>query len=108
GVQLPLSGGEPISGLSPELLASWALRRAYRGGVAKSGDHYFDRGRLMLSHVTGALDDLVEGGVLTLAEEDTWGLRRVSLTGTGHDRYLQLCYPPRRGPISSSEAASPK
>ncbi|MGH3833819.1 MAG: hypothetical protein ACRDRS_25835, partial [Pseudonocardiaceae bacterium] len=34
GVQRPLSSGEPIPGLSPELLASWALRRAYRGGVA--------------------------------------------------------------------------
>ncbi|MGH3709976.1 MAG: hypothetical protein ACRDRQ_18120 [Pseudonocardiaceae bacterium] len=57
GVQLPLSSGESIPGLSPELLASWALRRTYRGGVAKSGDHYFDRGRLMLSHLTGALDE---------------------------------------------------
>ncbi|MGH3830305.1 MAG: hypothetical protein ACRDRS_07595 [Pseudonocardiaceae bacterium] len=90
GVQLPLNSGEPIPGLSPELLASWALRRAHRGGVAKSGDHYFDRGRLMLSHLTGALDALVEGGVLALAEEDTWGLRRVSLTAAGHDRYPQL------------------
>ncbi|MGH3686577.1 MAG: hypothetical protein ACRDRE_19490 [Pseudonocardiaceae bacterium] len=57
GVQLPLSSGESIPGLSPELLASWALRRTYRGGVAKSGDHYFDRGRLMLSHLTRALDE---------------------------------------------------
>ncbi|MGH3719402.1 MAG: family 1 glycosylhydrolase [Pseudonocardiaceae bacterium] len=108
GVQRPLSSGEPIPGLSPELLASWALRRVHRGGVAKSGDHYFDRGRLMLSHLTGALDELVEGGVLALAEEDTWGLRRVSLTAAGHDRYLQLCCPPRRCPISSSGAAIPK
>lgn len=96
GVQLPLSSGAPIPGLSPELLASWALRRAYRGGVAKSGDHYFDRGHLMLSHLTGALDELVEGGMLTLAPEDTWGLRRVSLTAAGHDQYPQLSCPPRR------------
>jgi hypothetical protein len=89
-VQLPLSSGEPVLGLSPELLVSWALRRAHRDEVAKSGDHYVDHGHLMLSHVTGALDELVEPGVLALPEEDPWGLRRVSLTAAGHARYPRL------------------
>jgi hypothetical protein len=77
-------------GLSPELLASWALRRAHRGGVAKSGDQYVDHGRLRLSYLARTFAELTEAGLLTPADEDPWGLRRLSLTETGRAHYAQL------------------
>jgi hypothetical protein len=88
-----LTSAELIAdGVSAELLVSLALRRASRGGVAKMGDHYFDRGFPMPSYLTQILDELTEGGLLTLAQED-WGLRRLNLTDAGHTRYAQLTTP---------------
>ncbi len=110
-VPSPLHSAEPIRedlGLSPELLASWALRRAYRGGVAKSGDQYFDYGRLALSYLTRTPDELTEAGLLALAEEDPWGLRRVSLPETGHTHYAQLTATPRRVTLSVPEPQFPR
>jgi hypothetical protein len=109
-VPSPLNSAEPIRedlGLSPELLASWALRRAHRGGVAKSGGQYVDYGRLRLSYLTRTLDELTEAGLLALAEEDPWGLRRVSLTETGHAHYAQLTATPRRMTLSVPEPQFP-
>ena len=77
-------------GLSPELLAWWALRRAHRGGVIKWGDQYVDHGRLRLSYLARTFEELTEAGLLTLADEDPWGLRRLSLTETGRAHYAQL------------------
>jgi len=77
-------------GLSPELLAAWALRRVHRGGVTTSGGHYFDHGRLRLSYLTRTLDQLTAAGLLTLAEVDPGGQRRLSLTEIGHAHYAQL------------------
>jgi hypothetical protein len=99
-----VSSAEPIRedlGLGPELLAWWALRRAHRGGVVKSGGQYVDHGHLRLSYLTRTLDELTEAGLLALAEEDPGGLRRVSLTGTGHAHYAQLTTTPARvGPAA--------
>jgi DNA-binding MarR family transcriptional regulator len=109
-VPSPLHSAEPIRehlGLSPELLASWALRRAHRGRVAKSGDQYVDYGRLTLSYLTRTLDELTKAGLLALAEEDPWGLRRVSLTETGHAHYAQLAATPRRVTLSVPEPQFP-
>ena len=77
-------------GLRPELLAYWALRRAYGGGVAKSGDQYVDHGHLRLSYLTQTFDELTNAGLLTLADADPSGLQRVSLTKTGRAHYTQL------------------
>jgi DNA-binding transcriptional ArsR family regulator len=106
----PLHSAELIRedlGLSPELLASWALRRAHRGGVTKSGDQYVDYSRLTLSYLTRTLDELTEAGLLALAEEGPWGLRRVSLTETGHAQYAQLAATPRRVTLSVPEPQFP-
>ncbi len=94
-LQLPLAGAEPGAGLSPEFLASLVLQRVHRGEVAKSGDHYSDRGCPMPSYLTEAFDELADGGLLALAEQDLWGPRRISLTDTGTARYVQLSAPPR-------------
>ncbi|MGH3945893.1 MAG: hypothetical protein ACRDSI_12730, partial [Pseudonocardiaceae bacterium] len=76
-------------------LASLVLQRVHRGGVVKSGDHYLDRGCPMPSYLAEAFDELADGGLLALAEEDPLGLWRVSLTDTGTARYVQLSAPPR-------------
>lgn len=78
------------NGASPELVASLALRRAYGGAVAKSGDHYLERGSLTPSHLAGAFDELIAGGLLALGDPDPHQLRRVTVTDTGHVRYAQL------------------
>jgi hypothetical protein len=52
--------------VSPELLASWTLRRASGGGVAKSCDQYFDDGRLTLSYLTPTFDEFTAGALLHL------------------------------------------
>ncbi|MGH3767271.1 MAG: hypothetical protein ACRDS0_04540 [Pseudonocardiaceae bacterium] len=93
--RVPLSSAELIkAGVRPELLASLALRRASTGRVAKLGGHYFDYGHPMPSYLTGTFDELVETGLLALAEEDPGGLRRVTLTPAGHARYAQPSVPP--------------
>jgi hypothetical protein len=105
-----LTSAEPIRedlGLSPELLAWWALRRAHRGGVTKSGDQYVDHGHLKLSHLRRTLDELTQAGLLALAEEDPRGLRRVSLTATGHTHYAQLTTTPGRVRLSVPEPPFP-
>ena len=107
GLRPWLTSAELIAaGVNAELLTWWALRRASRGGVAKSGDHYFDRGFPMPSYLTQTLDELTKGGLLTLAQED-WGLRRLSLTNAGHTRYAQLSNPCRRTGSGPDRSASP-
>ncbi|MGH3815323.1 MAG: hypothetical protein ACRDUV_23220 [Pseudonocardiaceae bacterium] len=43
----------------------------------------------MAGHLTQILDELTEGGLLTLAP-DVCGMRRLSLTDVGRARYTQL------------------
>lgn len=95
----PLTSSEPIKedlGLRPELLTCWALRRTQCGGVTKSDGQYVDHGRLRLSYLTRTLDELTDAGLLALADEDPSGVRRVSLTKTGHAHYAQLTAMSRR------------
>ncbi|MGQ0717364.1 MAG: hypothetical protein ACT4NP_08615 [Pseudonocardiales bacterium] len=81
---------DSATGLSPELVASPALRRAHDGGVAKAG------GSLPRSRSSGlgvpdrAFDELINAGLLALANEDPYGLRRVSVTEVGRTRYAHL------------------
>ncbi|MGH3710572.1 MAG: hypothetical protein ACRDRQ_21250 [Pseudonocardiaceae bacterium] len=87
----PLTSAELIrAGVRPQLLVLLALRRASGGGVATSGGHYLDHGRPMPSYLTGAFEELADTELLALAEEDPWGMRRVSLTPSGHARHVQL------------------
>lgn len=67
------------NGASPELVASLALRRAYGGAVAKSGDHYLDRGSLTPSHLAGAFDEFIAVGLLALGDPDPYQLRWVTV-----------------------------
>ncbi len=91
-----LTSAELIAaGVSAELLALLALRRASGGRAAKSGDHYYDDGFPMPSFLTQTLDELTDGGLLTLFE-DVWGMRRVHLTDAGQTRYTQLTAPSQR------------
>lgn len=89
-VQFPVSDMDSATGLSPELVASLALRRAHDGGVAKVGDRYLDRGHPAPGYLTGAFDELINAGLLALADEDPYGLRRISVTEAGRIRYAHL------------------
>lgn len=90
-VRYRLTSAELIrAGVSAELLALLALRRASSGRVAKSGEHYYDYGHPMPSHLTQILDELTVGGFVTLTRRDVCGMRRLGLTDVGHARYAQL------------------
>jgi hypothetical protein len=82
---------ESAEGLNPELLAALALRRALGGGVARAGDVYVDGGHPMGSYLTGTFTELIDRGLLALADKDEWGLRRVTVTDAGQTRYAQIC-----------------
>lgn len=79
-----------VAGLSPELVASLVLRRAHDGGVAKVGDRYLDGGHPTPGYLAGAFDELINAGLLAIADADPYGFRRVSVTETGRTRYAQL------------------
>ncbi|MGH3811092.1 MAG: hypothetical protein ACRDUV_01375 [Pseudonocardiaceae bacterium] len=53
-------------------MPSLALQRVHRAEVAKSGDHYFDNDCPMPGSLAEAFDELVDVGLLALAEEDPW------------------------------------
>lgn len=109
---LPLTSVEPVSedlGLSLEFLATLALQRVHRGEVARSGDRsgdrYFDCGRPVPSGLTRVFDELADGGLTALAE-DSWWLRRVSLSEIGAARYARLSAPSR--PVSLLQIPDPQ
>ena len=79
----------PVGELPPELLAAMALRRALHGGVAQAADFYVDDGFPMGHHLTATSTELIEGGLLEVADESC-GLRRVRVTGAGCARYAQV------------------
>jgi hypothetical protein len=104
-VRLRVTSADLIrQGVRPELLASLALRRASSGRVAKSGGDYFEWGHPLPSYLTGVFDELTETGLLILADEDEWSLRRVRLSPTGQVKSAQLgathrgSAPPLRNP----------
>lgn len=108
------NGGESLTcaelisaGVRTELLVSMALRRATDGGVAKSGDHHFRWGYPTPSWLAGVFEQLTRTGLLTLAEQDSAGLQRVSLTPAGHLRNQQLHTLPRRLPNPAPFAPGP-
>jgi hypothetical protein len=96
------------NGASPELVASLALRRAYGGAVAKSGDHYLDRGSLTPSHLAGAFDEFIAGGLLALGDLDPHQLRWVTVTDAGHVRYAQLRSTTQQASLRVSDSQFPE
>jgi hypothetical protein len=90
GVQCPVSDADLIAVVSPELVASLVLRLACDGGVVKVGDRYVDGGFPTPGYLAGVFDGLINAGLLTLTEEDPYGMRQVSVTEAGRARYAQL------------------
>jgi hypothetical protein len=90
GVQRPLSDADLVAVVSPELVASLVLRLACDGGVAKVRDRYVDGGFPTPGYLAGVFDGLINAGLLTLAEEDPYGIQRVGVTEVGRARYAQL------------------
>ncbi|MGH7744336.1 MAG: hypothetical protein ACREQ5_05880 [Candidatus Dormibacteria bacterium] len=95
-VPLPEIGADPAAGPSPELAGALALQRAHRGEMARLGDHYIDRRCLPLLYLTRAFNELVDAGLLALADPDPHGLQQVTLTDAGRTRYAQLRGTPPR------------
>ncbi|MGH3901947.1 MAG: hypothetical protein ACRDTA_27580 [Pseudonocardiaceae bacterium] len=93
-----MTGTASVDGLRPELLTALALRRALGRGVAKAGEFYLDDGHPMGRYLTGTFTELIDCGLLALADDDGWGLRRVTVTDAGQARYAQMCGILRRNP----------
>lgn len=76
-----------------ELMVWIALRRACRGGVAKTTHSYLDHGLPVPSFLVRPLDELTGAGLLAVDDADpaTEGPRTVAVTATGQDRYAALC-----------------
>ncbi|MGH3534726.1 MAG: hypothetical protein ACRDQG_08430 [Pseudonocardiaceae bacterium] len=87
----PVTGTASVDGLCPELLTALALRRVLGRGVAKAGELYVDDGHPMGRYLIGTFTELIDCGLLALATEDGWGLRRVTVTDAGQARYAQMC-----------------
>lgn len=70
-----------------------ALRRVHDGEVTQLGGCWRDRSHLIPRYVTDALDELLTGGLVTLADPDPMaeGMARVALTNAGAARFEQLC-----------------
>ncbi len=93
-----MTGTASVDGLRPELLTTLALRRALGRGVARSGEVYLDYGHPMGRYLTGTFTELIDCGLLALADDDGWGLRRVTVTDAGQARYAHICGILRRNP----------
>lgn len=94
-VALPVTSVKPTTSPSRELVRALVLQRAHDGGVVKLGADYLDHGSPTPGSLAGVFDELADTGLLTLAEPDSEGPRRVSLTTAGHARYEQLRGTPR-------------
>lgn len=78
----------PLAGTD---LHDWmALRRVREGGVAQAGDCWLESGHRVPGYVTDALTRLLAGGLVALADQDPYGLRRAALTDAGTVRYERL------------------
>jgi hypothetical protein len=89
-VQLPVTSVDPVTGPSPELVAALVLHRAHGGGVAKLGADYLDHGLPAPGSLAGIFDELLDTGLLSLADPDRNGRRRATLTTAGRTRYERL------------------
>jgi hypothetical protein len=58
--------------------------------VARLGDCWLESGHRVPSYVTDALTELLAGGLVALADQDPYGLRRAALTDAGTIRYEWL------------------
>lgn len=72
------------------------LRRVNDGGVTRLGDdRWRDDGRRVPGYVTDALNDLLTGGLVTLADPypdpRAEGMARAALTDAGTTRFEQHC-----------------
>lgn len=67
-----MTGTASVDGLCPELLTALALRRALGRGVAKAGEIYVDDGHPMGCYLTGTFTELIDCGLLELADDDGW------------------------------------
>lgn len=76
----------------PELYAWLALRRVDTGRIARLDGRYYDWGRRVPCFLLDVFDELVEAGLLTLAEPDPYsgGLSRAALTREGRARFAAL------------------
>ncbi|MGQ0717525.1 MAG: hypothetical protein ACT4NP_09465 [Pseudonocardiales bacterium] len=78
----------PLAGAD---LYDWmALRRVSEGGIAKMGDCWLESGHRVPGYVASSLTELVAGGLVALADQDPYGLRRSALTDAGTVRYEGL------------------
>jgi hypothetical protein len=70
-----------------------ALRRVHDGEVTRLGDRWRDRGYLVPGYVTDALDELLAGRLVMLADPDPMaeGMARAALTNAGTARLELLC-----------------
>jgi hypothetical protein len=79
-----------VDGLRPEVLVMMALRRALGGGLARSGEIFIDYGYPVARYLTSTFSELIDGGLLRVADDDGSGLRRVTITDAGRARYMQV------------------
>ncbi|MGH3852878.1 MAG: hypothetical protein ACRDR6_05155 [Pseudonocardiaceae bacterium] len=70
-----------------------ALRRVFDGEVTRLDGCWRDHGHLVPGYVTDALNELLTGGLVTLADSDqTAGkIDPAALTNAGTARFEQLC-----------------
>lgn len=94
-VELPLISTEPGTGPRPELAVALVLHRVHGGEVVKLDEDYWDWGLPTTGRLAGTFDRLTAGKLLVLADPDSHGLRRVTLTTAGQARYEQLRGTPR-------------
>jgi hypothetical protein len=67
-----------------------ALCRVSGGGVARVGDCWLESGHRVPGYITEALTELLAGGLVALADQDPYGLRRAAITKSGTARYEWL------------------
>jgi hypothetical protein len=83
--------GTSLTGID---LYHWiALRRVLDGEVTKLNGCWRHHGHVVPSYVTDALDELLMGGLVTLADSDPMvdGRALAALTNSGIARFKQLC-----------------
>lgn len=79
----------PLSGAD---LHDWmVLRRVTGGGVTQAGGCWLESGHRVPGYIADALTGLLAGGLVTLADQDPYGLQRSALTDSGAARYECLC-----------------
>ncbi len=84
----------PGASLTGTDLYHWiALRRVFDGEVTRFDGCWRDHGHLVPGYVTDALNELLTGGLVTLADPDPTAenIAPAALTNAGTARFEQLC-----------------